>query len=288
MWPFFYAQGVQAPDWSLVGGVLFMMPRMERNLKMVVAYDGTDFNGWQRQPGMRTVQGELEAAAQRVLRHPFAIRGSGRTDSGVHARGQVANVHTSCTIPSANLRHAIGGRLPDDISLLDVSDVHPDFDAITSATSKCYRYRIHNNSRRPVDRLSQRYTYHCWHALDVERMHMAAFHFIGTMDFSAMAGAGCERKTMVRTVLRCDVHRHLDEIRVDVVGKGFLYHQVRNMAGTLIRIGRGHWPIDKLPEILESKDRRHAGPTAPARGLSLQWVQYPAHLLQPPAVTSPN
>jgi tRNA pseudouridine38-40 synthase len=261
---------------------------MERNLKMVVAYDGTDFHGWQRQPGLRTVQGELEAAAQRVLRHPLAIRGSGRTDSGVHARGQVANVHTHCSIPRDNLRHAIGGRLPEDISLLEVSDVHPDFDAISSAVCKCYRYRIHNHSRRSVDRLSQRYTYHCWHELDAERMQRAAFHFIGTMDFTAMAGAGCERETMVRTVLRCDVHRHFDEIRVDVIGKGFLYHQVRNMAGTLIEIGRGHWPIDKLPEILESEDRSNAGPTAPAQGLSLQWVQYPAPLLQRPAVTSPN
>ena len=261
---------------------------MERNLKMVVAYDGTDFHGWQRQPGLRTVQGELEAAAQRVLRHPFSIRGSGRTDSGVHARGQVANVHTTCAIPSDKLRHAIGGRLPEDMSLLDVSEVHPEFDAISSATSKCYRYRIYNNSRRPVDRQSQRYTYHCWHELDVDRMHDAAFHFLGTMDFSAMAGAGCERETMVRTVLRCDVHRHFDEIRIDVVGKGFLYHQVRNMAGTLVEIGRGHWPVDKLPEILESKDRRNAGPTAPAEGLSLQWVQYPPNFLQPPPDSSPN
>lgn len=259
---------------------------MERNLKLVVAYDGTDFHGWQRQPEFRTVQGELEAAAKRVLRHPLALRGSGRTDSGVHARGQVANVRSSCPIPTKNLRHAIGGRLPKDISLLDVSEVHPDFDSILSATCKCYRYRIHNHSRRSVDRLSQRYTYHCWNELDVERMHAAAFYFIGTMDFSAMAGAGCERATMVRTVLRCDVHRHLDEIRIDVVGKGFLYHQVRNMAGTLIEIGRGFWPIEKLPEILESKNRDNAGPTMPAEGLSLQWVQYPSHLLQPTSITS--
>ncbi len=261
---------------------------MERNLKFVVAYDGTDFHGWQRQPSFRTVQGELETAMQRVLRHPLAIRGSGRTDSGVHARGQVANVRTTCPIPTKNLRHAIGGRLPNDIGLLDVSEVHPKFDSILSAECKCYRFRIHNRSRRSVDRLTQRYTYHCWHDLDVERMHRAAFHFIGTMDFSAMAGTGRERETMVRTVLRCDVHRHLDEIRIDVVGKGFLYHQVRNMAGTLIEIGRGYWPVDKLPEILESKDRQNAGPTAPCEGLSLQWVQYPARLLQPPTIASPR
>ncbi|NOX59291.1 MAG: tRNA pseudouridine(38-40) synthase TruA, partial [Planctomycetes bacterium] len=116
------------------------MRSMERNLKFLIAYDGTDFHGWQRQPGLRTVQEELEIATRRVLRHPLSMRGSGRTDSGVHARGQVANVRTTCPIPGGSLRHAIGGRLPVDMSLLDVSDVHPDFDAITSADCKCYRY----------------------------------------------------------------------------------------------------------------------------------------------------
>jgi tRNA pseudouridine38-40 synthase len=120
-------------------------------------------------------------------------------------------------------------------------------------------------------------------------MREAARHFLGEMDFSAMASKGSERQTMVRTVLRCDIERHLDEIRVDVEGKGFLYNQVRNMVGTLIEIGRGRWEPHHLKSILKGRDRSQAGPTAPARGLCLQWVRYPAPLLRPqePACRSP-
>ncbi len=256
---------------------------MERNLKLLIAYDGADFHGWQTQPGLRTVQGEIHEVAQRVLRHPVVIRGSGRTDAGVHARGQVANLHTTTTIPADNIRRALGSRLPPDISLLDVRDVHPDFVASASAVSKTYRYRIHHGQQRPVRHLTQRYCYHCWRPLDLDRLREAARHFVGTMDYSAMASAGCVRETMVRTVLRCDIHRHLDEIRIDVEGTGFLYNQVRNMVGTLIEIGRGHWSPDRLPGILASRQRSQAGPTAPAQGLCLQWVRYPPHLLAPPA-----
>ncbi|MCB9849639.1 MAG: tRNA pseudouridine(38-40) synthase TruA [Phycisphaerales bacterium] len=254
---------------------------MERNIRLVISYDGTDFHGWQAQPGLRTVQGEIESVALRVVRHPLSIRGSGRTDAGVHARGQVANFHTTCEIPTDNLRRAIQARLPLDVSLRRADEVHPDFVASASATSKLYRYRIHNSTHRPVDGHTQRHTYHCWHALDVARMQEAATHFIGEMDYSAMAGAGCVRETMVRRVLRCDIHRHFEEVRVDVAGTGFLYNQVRNMVGTLIEIGRGRWEPDRLRTILASLDRRQAGPTAPAQGLSLQWVRYPPELLQP-------
>ena len=254
---------------------------MERNIRLLISYDGTDFHGWQDQPGLRTVQGVIEAIAVRVVRHPMGIRGSGRTDAGVHARGQVANFKTTCTIPTENLRRAIQSRLPADISLRRADEVHLDFFATASAASKLYRYRIHNRPQRPVDRHVQRYVYHCWHALDVDRMRSAAVHFIGEMDYSAMAGAGCVRESMVRRVLRCDVHRHYDEIRIDVEGTGFLYNQVRNMVGTLIEIGRGRWEPERLATILAGCDRRDAGPTAPARGLCLQWVRYPAELLRP-------
>jgi tRNA pseudouridine38-40 synthase len=108
------------------------------------------------------------------------------------------------------------------------------------------------------------------------------------MDFSAMASAGCYRESMIRTVVRCDVHRHLEEVRIDVQGTGFLYNQVRNMVGTLLEIGRGHWPVQRLPEILASRERRQAGPTVPARGLSLQWVEYPPALLKPPPTSDPQ
>lgn len=253
---------------------------MERNIKLTIAYDGTDFHGWQHQPGFRTVQSTLVDVAQRVLGHPVSLRGSGRTDSGVHAAGQVANFRTTHLMPVASMRMAIGSRLPKDMSIVDACEVHPKFDAIRSSVSKLYRYRIFNSVSRPVEKFVQRYVYHCWTPLDLDKMQAAARHFVGRMDFSAMASSGCVRNSMVRRILRCNVFRHWDEVRIDVEGEGFLYNQVRNMAGTLIDIGRGRWTPDALIDILASRDRGRAGPTAPAHGLCLQWVRYPAHVYE--------
>lgn len=254
---------------------------MQRNIYLLIAYDGTEFHGWQNQPGLRTVQGLIEQAIRRVVRHQVELIGSGRTDAGVHAAGQVANFVTTNELVPERLRHAIGARLPKDVSIIDLRDVHADFHATRSADSKLYLYRVHNTSSRPVNQLTQRYTYHFWQAIEIHRMRAAARQFIGEQDFSAMASKGCSRESMVRTVLRCDVERRLDEVRISVEGKGFLYNQVRNMAGTLLEIGRGRWEPDHLLEILASKDRGQAGPTAPARGLCLQWVRYPSELLTP-------
>ena len=255
---------------------------MSRNIYLLVAYDGTDFHGWQRQAGQRTVQEALEEALCRVVRHPVELIGSGRTDAGVHAAGHVSNFATGSTIPAGKLRHAISSRAPDDIEILAVRDVHPAFHATRSADTKLYRYRVHHGVTRPIDRRVQRYTYHCWHRADVARMREAARHFIGEIDFTAMTPKAAIRETLVRRVLRCDVERHLDEIRIDVEGNGFLYRQVRNMVGTLLEVGRGHWEPDSVGEILQSRERANAGPTAPAHGLCLQWVRYPADLLVPP------
>jgi tRNA pseudouridine38-40 synthase len=137
-----------------------------------------------------------------------------------------------------------------------------------------YRYRVYAASGRPVEYLVQRYTYHFWQPLEMEAMQAAAAYFLGTHDFSAMASKGSERETTVRSVFRCEVYRQYNEIRIDVEGDGFLYNQVRNMVGTLLEVGRGHWPAEQVAQIVASKDRRNAGPTAPARGLCLQWVKY--------------
>lgn len=257
------------------------MEPTERKVRFVVAYDGANYHGWQAQRGLATVQGILEQAARRVVRHQVDIVGSGRTDAGVHAAGQVAHLVTTCRIPAFNLLRAIGARLPKDISIVDATDVSMAFHARRSAESKLYRYRIHNARGRPVARATQPYVYHFWNTLDVGRMREAAEHFVGEMDFTAMASKGCERETMVRTVLRCDVDRRLDEVRVDVEGKGFLYNQVRNMVGTLVEVGRGRWDPPYVRTILKSRNRAEAGPTAPARGLCLQWVRYPAELYDP-------
>ena len=252
---------------------------MERNVYLLVAYDGTDFHGWQNQTGLRTVQNEVEQAIRRAVRHRVSITGSGRTDAGVHAAGHVSNFRTTCELPPDKLRHSIGSRLPSDVSIEGLRDVSPAFHATQCAISKLYRYRIFSATHHPVGRLAQRFTHHFWKPLDVERMKEGASYFIGKRDFSAMAASGGQRESMVRTVFRCEVERHYDEIRIDVEGDGFLYKQVRNMVGTLLNVGRGSWRAEHVAEVLTSRDRTKAGPTAPARGLCLQWLRYPPALL---------
>lgn len=247
---------------------------MPRNIRLFIAYDGTDFHGWQHQPGLRTVQETVQQAIRRVARHPISLTGSGRTDAGVHARGQVANFETTCEIPCDNLRRAISSRLPKDVAILRVDEVPPGFRSTFDAVSKLYRYTLHNAQGRPVEEHRQRYVYHCWHRLDESRMQRAAALLVGTHDYAAFASKGSERETTVRTVLRLEIYRRFDHLLVDVEGTGFLYNQVRNMVGTLIEIGRGHWEPEYAAEILASCDRSKAGPTAPAQGLCLQWVQY--------------
>jgi len=247
---------------------------MRRNIRLLIAYDGTEYHGWQRQPELQTVQGMIEQAARRVLRHQVYSHGAGRTDAGVHAQGQVANLLTESDIPTGKLRHALGGRLPKDISIRRLDEVAPGFHASRSALSKLYRYSIYNARARPVDRLRNRYSYHFWQPLDLEAMRVAAEAMIGQHDFSAMASKGSTKEDTVRTVSRIDVYRLFEEVFVDVEGSGFLYNQVRNMVGTLLEVGRGHWPPERVAEIMAGGDRTQAGPTAPARGLCLQWVRY--------------
>ena len=139
-----------------------------------MAYDGTEFHGWQNQPGLRTVQGVLEQSLRRVLRHQVDLMGSGRTDAGVHAQGQVGSFVTTCPMVSDKLKHAIGSKLPKDISIVTARDVHVDFHAQRSALSKLYVYRIHNTRHRPVESMMQNHTYHFWHELDTERMALGA------------------------------------------------------------------------------------------------------------------
>ncbi|MCB9867172.1 MAG: tRNA pseudouridine(38-40) synthase TruA [Phycisphaerales bacterium] len=261
---------------------------MERNIRLVIAYDGTDFHGWQRQPGLRTVQGEIEAVLMRIIRHPVNLAGSGRTDAGVHARGQVANFKTTSVVPPDRIRRALESRLPADIGIRTADDVHPDFIATSSAEAKMYRYRIYHAPTRPVEQMAHRYTYHCWIDLDIERMRSAAGHFVGAHDFSGFMNAGTVRESYVRRVLACTVTRQEQEIHIDVEGTGFLYNQVRIMVGTLFEIGRGRREPDALPEIIASRDRTRAGQTMPPQGLCLEWVRYPAHLLVPPEPSAPT
>jgi tRNA pseudouridine38-40 synthase len=204
----------------------------------------------------------------------MSIIGSGRTDSGVHAAGQVANFLTECSIPTPNLRKAIGSRLPKDVSIYHVDEVPLSFRSTSDPKSKLYRYRIYNDAHRPVENHIHRYVYHVWQPLSLAAMQEAARHMVGTHDFAAFASKGSPRETTVRTVMRVEAYAMFQEIRIDVEGSGFLYNQVRNMVGTLLEVGRGHWEPDRVVDILRSCDRANAGPTAPARGLCLQWVRY--------------
>ncbi len=256
---------------------------MMRNLMLVLAYDGTDFHGWQFQPGIRTVQECVEIALRRTVRHRVAIVGCSRTDAGVHAAGYVANLYTTSPAPNLSIARSLATRLPPDLALVHLAEVPLTFNATQSAISKLYRYRIHNTSQRPVDRFTHRQVYHPRRSLEIGRMQEAATHLVGRHDFTSFASAGNKRQSNVRTIRRVELYRSGPEIRIDVEGDGFLYKQVRNMVGMLCEIGRGHWTPDRAKRILAARDRSQAGPTAPAQGLCLQWVRYDIPRLPPPS-----
>lgn len=245
-----------------------------RNIKLVVAYDGTAYHGWQRQKDVPTVQEELEHAIVRIMRHPLAVHGAGRTDAGVHAAGQVANFRTpNFSIPILNFRRALNSKLPPDIAIVSANQVPHDFHASISACGKTYRYRIY---RRPIKDVARgRYSYHYWRELDVPRMRLAAQRLLGEHDFRGFAFAAEKRENTVRTLTGCQLEETGEELHVYVSGTGFLYKMVRNIVGTLMEIGRGRWDERQIDVVLDSRDRQYAGPTAPAPGLSLMHVKYP-------------
>jgi tRNA pseudouridine38-40 synthase len=241
-----------------------------------MAYDGTDYHGWQIQPWLRTVQGTLCEAATSLLRRPTHVQGASRTDAGVHARGQVGLIDTAGPIPVEHLALALNDRLPQDVVVLHAQEVGPDFDVMADVTRKAYRYTIHTGRFRPVRQIR-----FCWHfpgPLSVEAMHAAAQYLVGSHDFRSFAVAVDEGQGTVRTVFRCDVTRggdgDPDLIVIDVQGDGFLHHMVRLLAGTLIGIGRGHWRPEHMAEILAARNRTAAGHLAPAGGLCLEWIEF--------------
>jgi len=245
-----------------------------RNIKLVVAYNGAAYHGWQRQAdGIDTVQLQVELAAARVMGHPLHVNGAGRTDAGVHAEGQGANFRTTnMAIPLKGMRRAMNSRLPRDIAILSACEVPHDFHASRSAVGKTYRYRIHVSPTRPV--MLHRQVCHYWRPLDVDVMQAAGRRLIGAHDFVGFAASADDRETTVRTIFRCDVAAVGPEIHVTVQGDGFLYNMVRIITGTLIEIGRGRWTPDQIDKILATCDRRHAGPTSPPDGLTMVCVHY--------------
>ncbi len=255
-----------------------------RNIKLVIAYNGAAYHGWQRQAeGLDTVQERIEQAAAAVVRHPVTVFGAGRTDAGVHAEGQVANFYTTnMNVPLRGLRRAMNSKLPGDIAVRSAREVAEDFHASRSAVGKTYEYRIYVGPVRPVNLHKQ--AYHYWRMLDVAAMRDAGRRLVGQHDFAGLTPAAEVRENTVRTIYRCDVSQADDLCRISVQGDGFLYKMVRNIVGTLIEVGRGRWGPEQIDWILAGRDRSDGGPTAPPDGLYLMCVHYREKDLQlPPA-----
>jgi tRNA pseudouridine38-40 synthase len=243
-----------------------------RNFKLTVSYDGTDFFGWQTQHGFRTVQETLEAAILKLTGEKVHANASGRTDTGVHAVGQVVNFKSATRHTPHVVRRALNAHLPEDVIVKAAEEVPVEFDARRHAVRKMYRYVIHVG---PVpDLFLRKYVYHVPWELDTTAMRTATQCLVGTHDFHSFETEWPNRQTSVRTITHLGVNQVGELIWIDVEADGFLYNMVRSIAGTLLNVGRGYWQASQVAEILKAEDRRLAGQTAPAQGLFLMRVSY--------------
>jgi tRNA pseudouridine38-40 synthase len=247
------------------------------NFKLLIQYDGTDYSGWQVQQNAVTIQGELERAVG-LLEPGAKVSGSGRTDAGVHAEGQVANVYLSREITPQGLRNAINGNLPRDIRVFEVAEARDDFHARFSAKKKTYIYRVINT---PICSPFWRpYAFHDSRELDIEAMRNAAKFFIGEHDWTAFSAAQTDAESRVRNVLDLSIDTHHDPrargtmIEFRISAEGFLRYMVRSIVGTLLEVGRGEMDSDTIQTAIRTGNRELAGPTAVARGLTLLRVDY--------------
>jgi tRNA pseudouridine38-40 synthase len=245
---------------------------LSRRLRLLVEYDGTDFAGWQRQPGQRTVQGALEDAVREMTGETVFIRAAGRTDAGVHADGQVASLDLEANIPVHGILRGLNTILPADLALLEVSEAAPDFDARFSARGKVYRYTVWSHFVRSP--LRARRAWHVREPLDVEAIRAAAAALVGDHDFRAFRASDCDRRTTRRVVRGIDVDRQGAVLTIDVEATAFLKNMVRILVGTLIDVGRGRLPPDAVGRMLATGDRTIGGMTAPPQGLTLLRVIY--------------
>lgn len=250
--------------------------------KLIIAYEGTDFHGWQKQlpPGeepLRTVQGVLEEALLKVFRQPVIVQGASRTDTGVHAHHQVVAFNCETQIEEARIASAINYRLPDDVQVKNAIIIHDNFDPISDAISKGYQYCIAygNKGQYHQPLFSRRLTYFSGYELDPAKMNEAAQYFIGEHDFEGFAKANHGRDTTIRTIHDCKV---IDQGNrrccIEISGNGFLHNMVRIISGTLIEVGRGKYEPQQIPKMIASKDRAIAGSTLPPEGLFLMWIKY--------------
>lgn len=246
---------------------------LNKNFKIVIEYDGTNFHGWQIQPNRPTIQGEIEKALKIMTTRHVDVHGSGRTDAGVHALAQVATFSCDTKIPAFAFKKGLNSLLPDGIAIHLCREVEEDFHARFSATGKTYEYNILNRQLRPV--LGRQYVWHIWQKLDLDKMRKAAKYLIGEHDFKSFEAAGSPRVHTRRIVTDCNVLSHNGEnIKIEISANGFLRYMVRNITGTLVQVGLGKFePVD-IKKILDEKKRAAAGMTAPAKGLFLKEVFY--------------
>jgi tRNA pseudouridine38-40 synthase len=243
-----------------------------RNIKLTLCYDGTDFHGWQYQPGLRSVQGALEDALDRFTGVRPATTASGRTDAGVHALGQTVHFFTASHHSSETFVRALNALLPADVRVLDAEEMPQAFHSTLDARSKRYRYAIDNGRFASPFRL--RYSWHVRHELDTGAMDRAARSLLGRHDFRSFETDWPNRTSSVRRVDHLTVERAGDVVAIEVEADGFLYNMVRTIAGTLALVGAGKRPESWVAEVLAAQSRAHAGPTAPPQGLYLVKVRY--------------
>lgn len=243
-----------------------------RNIKLTIEYDGKCYNGWQKQPDKLNIQGEIEKAIYNITQEKVDLIGSGRTDAGVHALGQVANFKTNSALPIEKLALAINSQLKSSIIIKKAEEVGERFHSRYTAKQKTYRYIINNSKTGTAIYRNLEYCFPV--KLNVEKMVEAAKYFEGEHDFKAFKSSGTSGKNSVRTIYKAEVRQDGERIIIELTGNGFLYNMVRIISGTLLDVGLGKIEPNEIPDIIEKKDRTKAGKTLPAHGLYLVKVQY--------------
>lgn len=243
-----------------------------KRVKLVVAYDGTNYHGWQVQDNGITIEEVLNRTISELVQEDIKVIGASRTDAGVHACGNVAVFDTESRIPGDKFSFALNQRLPDDIRIQESCEVDADFHPRYADTVKTYEYNILNRRfEMPSKRL---YAAFCYYPMDIERMNQAAAYLVGEHDFKSFCSAGAQVQTTVRTIYAVNVTKEDDMVHIRITGNGFLYNMVRIIAGTLMQVGTGLMEPEQVKEILEARDRSKAGPTAVAKGLTLVEIRY--------------
>jgi len=245
---------------------------IKKNIKLIIEYDGTNFCGWQSQKKDRNVQDVISEAIKRVVQHKVKLIGSGRTDSGVHALGQVANFKTNSELPLESIVLGTNANLPNDVVIKSAEIVPEDFNARFDAKLRWYRYVILN--RRTGEAILRYYHTHIPYKLNVNAMRKATKYLVGEHNFTGFRSIHCSAKSSVRTITEATLKKERDYIILDIKANAFLHSMVRIIIGTLIEIGRGKFSPERIKEILDKQDRKLAGPTAPAQGLTLMAVYY--------------